>query len=103
MLASFRVEVLQEAGYKVRTFMFPDKLAIGCKCENFDLLLVGHLLERVERRAVVRHFPQLQPRRTDPPIAGSGSRLATFLRCLLRPSRNGSLSIATCRYSRAGQ
>jgi len=54
VLANSRVEVLQNAGYKVRTFMSQDKLAIACKNETFDLLLVGHLLEHVEREQACR-------------------------------------------------
>lgn len=56
MLAGSRVEVLQQAGYKVRTFKSPEKLAIACKKESFDLLLVGHSLEHVEREQMCAAF-----------------------------------------------
>jgi hypothetical protein len=61
ILANSRVEVLQNAGYKVRTFRSPDKLAIACKNESFDLLLVGHLLEDVEREQMCAVFRTYNP------------------------------------------
>jgi len=61
VLANSRVEVLQNAGYKVRTFMSQDKLAIACKNETFDLLLVGHLLEHVEREQMCVAFRTYNP------------------------------------------
>ena len=60
-LANSRVEVLQQAGYKVRTFKSADKLAIACKNENFDLLLVGHSLEGVEREQICAAFRTYNP------------------------------------------
>ena len=48
-LATTRAHVLQGSGYEVRNFMSPDELLHACRKEKFDLLLIGHLLEHVER------------------------------------------------------
>src|SRR6185369_2359735 len=41
--------------------MSQDKLAIACKNETFDLLLVGHLLEHVEREQMCVAFRTYNP------------------------------------------
>jgi DNA-binding response OmpR family regulator len=60
-LAHSREQVLTMAGFAVRTLTDVEELAVACRQERFDLLIVGHLLEYRSRQDIAQAFRKLNP------------------------------------------